>query len=772
MIKRILLLQSILLFSLFAKASEDDWTLYPSYHNSTYCQAAGKKIYILSSGALFSFNTADNETVLYDKLNGLSDIDITHIAYSEYINALVIIYSNANIDILYDDETIYNITDFKNSNIINKSVNNISIEKNIAYLSTEFGVIVLDLEKLEIKNSYTTNHNTLSTFLFKDKLYTGTSDGIFRCDTTKNMLDKNNWEKIRTEVVDAFTELNNELYVLIKKDGIRTLDPVNNELKNIVNKSGAEYSTIYTKDELLIAPASDKLTVINENSEINTYRTSNSSYILKKGNEFWNCKGYKGVYKCKIENNELIDTYEVSIKNSPVRNYCEFMKFTSDDKLLIAGGNINFFDITFYDGTIMEYNLIDHDWINFQENEVKQETGLRYVNICSVDEDPTEPGHYFASSFGNGIFEFRNGEFINHYDHRNSPLESAVPNSNNYTRITTVQFDRDGNLWCINADGAEKVKYVVKVLKKNGEWVSLNYPEIEYKPTMVKPLFDSRGWLWITSLQGKTGNPGIFCAKTNNTPFDTSDDKTRLWTDKFTNQDGTSYDIYLVYSICEDKNGYIWVGTNAGLFLIDNPEEFFNKSKFKQVKVPRNDGTGLADYLLSGINIKAIVIEGANRKWIGTDDNGVYLISEDGLETIHHFTTENSPLPSNCIESIAVNHKTGEVFIGTDKGIASYRSDATRPEEKLEKSVIHAYPNPVRADYNGNISIVGLTDDCNVKIVDGSGYLINEGHSNGGMYTWNGRNMKGEKVSSGVYHVLLYDINGKEGEVTKILVTR
>jgi flagellar hook assembly protein FlgD len=142
------------------------------------------------------------------------------------------------------------------------------------------------------------------------------------------------------------------------------------------------------------------------------------------------------------------------------------------------------------------------------------------------------------------------------------------------------------------------------------------------------------------------------------------------------------------------------------------------------------------------------------------------------LEIIHHFTTDNSSLPSNCIESIAVNQKTGDVFIGTDKGIASYKGDATIAEEKLEKKNIHVYPNPVRSNYNGNISIVGVTDECNIKIVDGAGYIVNEGTSNGGTYTWNGRNHKGEKVSSGVYHVLLYDKEGKEGEITKILITR
>ena len=180
----------------------------------------------------------------------------------------------------------------------------------------------------------------------------------------------------------------------------------------------------------------------------------------------------------------------------------------------------------------------------------------------------------------------------------------------------------------------------------------------------------------------------------------------------------------------------------------------------------------LADYLLSGTYIKAMKVDGANRKWVGTNDNGIYLISADGLETIHHFTTDNSPLPSDCIESIAINGKSGEVFIGTDKGMASYMSDATRAEEKLDENNVYAYPNPVKADYSGNISVVGLTHGCVVKIVDAAGFLVNEGESNGGMYSWNGRNARGEKVASGVYHVLTYDSNGNEGVATKILITR
>ena len=766
MIKRFILLHTIFLLSFFTKASVGDWTLYPAYHDVTYCEIAGDKVYVLASGALFSFNSNDNEIITYDKINYLSDVDITHIAYSDYLNALVVIYSNANIDILYDDGYTYNITDFKNSNVASKKINNISINNKSAYLSTEFGVVVLNLEKLEFKNTYSTGHNTLCTYLFKDKLYTGTTDGIFKCDTVKNMLDKNNWEKINDNVVDALCELDDKLYALVKSTGIHTLNTETHTLSNVVTKSGNEYYTIYkSKENEIIAPAKDKITIINKDGK-NTYTTSNSSYISKKGDIFWNCKGFGGFYKCNAEDKTIVEKLEIAIPDSPIRNFCEFMKFTNDDKLIVAGGNINYFGLPENDkkGTLMQYDINNHKWFNFPENEIKDITKLGYLNICSADEDPTEPGHIFASSFGHGLFEFRNGEFVQHYDFNNSALETAVNGNRNYVRVSYVTFDKDGNLWIIN-----RGKDIVKVLKNNNEWISLNYKDIENKKVMVKPLFDSRGWLWITSLDN---GAGLFCAKLKNTPFDASDDETRTWWDNFTNQDGTTYEVYQVPAICEDKDGTIWVGTDKGLFIIDNPEEFFKNGIFKQIKIPRNDGTGLADYLMNGICIKAMDIDAANRKWIGTLDNGVMLISEDGLETIHHFTTENSPLPSNYIESIAINHKTGEVFIGTDKGIASYKSDAIRPEENLKNSEIHAYPNPVKSNYNGNISIIGLTDECNVKIVDGAGYLINEGISKGGMYTWNGRNQKGEKVSSGVYIVLLYDKNGNEGEATKILVTR
>lgn len=764
MVKRIFAILSILI-AITANAGIGDWVLYPSYHNATYCQTAGDKVYVLASGALYSYNTSDEEVRVYDKINTLSDIDITHIEYCKDIKALVVVYSNANIEILFDDEEVYNITDFKNKSLPDKRINGVDVQGTTAYISTVFGVVELDLEEYEFTNTYTTGLNTYCTYLFNGTLFCGTETGMYSCATDKNLLDKNNWVKKNNYFTKAICELEGMLYCYLDEFGIYSYNASNNILKDVVYNHGEKYNAMYSNGKEIIASAKKKTTIITSPTDVTVYKNSNSNFILKDGNHFWDCKGYNGIVKCIAKDGEIIVNSTSVTPDSPVRNYCEYMKFASDDKLLVAGGNLNYFDITFYDGTLMEYDYSGNRWNNLPEDTIKQATGIPYLNLCAIDEDPAEPGHYFAGSFGYGLYEFRNGKFVKHYSTHNSPLESVIPTNTRFVRIPSVKFDKEGNLWCINTG----TKNIVKVLKSDGTWCELYYKPIEKLATMVEPVMDSRGWLWMKSLQGEAG---IFCAKMNGTPLDSSDDESKAWLNKFVNQDGISYDIYQVFALAEDREGQMWVGTNTGLFVIDNPKTFFNNGVFKQIKVPRNDGTGLADYLLSGTYIKSIQVDGANRKWIGTNDDGIYLISADGLETIHHFTTDNSPLPSNSIVSIAINDRSGEVFIGTDKGIASYMSDATRPEEKLDENNIYAYPNPVKADYSGNIAIVGLTHDCNVKIVDTAGYLINEGTSNGGQYTWNGRNARGEKVASGVYYVLTYDSNGNEGVATKIVVIR
>ncbi len=312
------------------------------------------------------------------------------------------------------------------------------------------------------------------------------------------------------------------------------------------------------------------------------------------------------------------------------------------------------------------------------------------------------------------------------------------------------------------------VDKVINILKDDGNWISFNHPELVGKPTFERIIFDKRGWAWVTSMRYE---PGVFCFNTNGTLEDTSDDQTNF-IGSFVNQDGTNLGKLAILSIAEDKNGAIWIGTEKGPLVINNPTKFFDDDFYcTQIKVPRNDGTNLADFLLANEKIKAICIDGANRKWIGTENNGVFLLSEDGLETIHHFSTSNSSLLSDKIQSLAINPNTGEVYIGTDQGLISYMSDATEGGDSFSESA-HAYPNPVRPDYTGIITVTGLIRDSNVKVTDINGNLIYAGNSVGGQFTWDGKNAKGKRVASGVYLVLAADAEGKEGIATKILVIK
>lgn len=771
MIKKFFAIAFILLLGVTAKAAIGDWQLHTSYCDATYCQIVGSKIYVLASGSLFTYDKEDGEVYTYDRINELSDYDITHIAYCKEIEALVIIYRNANIDILYSNGYIYNISDFKSKIIPNKNINGVYINGTTAYISTGFGIVQLNLEKLEFTNTYNIGYNTYCSYIYDNHLYIGTENGIYKGAINDNLLDKANWSKINDSKISELNDFNGKLICFIDKKGVFYIN--NNTLESIVTVSATRtYKYSYIKNDKIYIGWDGIITIVESNNSYKHYSTtSGTSFLAADGDFFWNCRGIKGLVESKIIDGKLTDGENYILPNSPVRNYCEYMRFVSDDKLLVAGGTLNYFDITFYPGTLMEYDYTNKEWTNLPEEKMREQTGVKYVNMCSIDENPTEPGHYFAGSFGQGLYEFRNNELVAHYNHKNSPLESPIPATNpssvNYVRVPRVEFDNEGNLWVVNTHSEN----IVKVRKKDGSWQSLYYKDIANAETMIEIMVDSRGWLWLTSLQGGDG-PGIFCAKMNNTPFDTGDDQTKRWLNKITNQDGTSYTINQVYTIKEDRNGEIWVGTDAGMFVIKNPEKFFDDGIFTQIKVPRNDGTGLADYLFSGAIVTAIESDGADRKWVGTMNNGIYLVSADGLEMIHHFTTENSILPSNDIKSIAINNKSGEVFIGTANGIVSYMSDATAPEATLQESSVHAYPNPVKASYSGNISIVGLTYDCELKIVDAAGYLIAEGTSTGGQFTWNGRNAKGEKVASGVYYVLMYDENGDESLATKILITR
>ena len=464
------------------------------------------------------------------------------------------------------------------------------------------------------------------------------------------------------------------------------------------------------------------------------------------------------------EDNSDYDKYIETVKTlnpgGPKYNYFGYMKLFNDN-LYTANGNYN------HGVPIQVLEMSNKEWTIYQHEGISETTGVSYTGSFCFDIDPSNQNHVLAGS-RNGLYEYINGQFTQYYDHNNSPIEPFDGKEKEYQIVTGVQFDQEGNVWILNSSAPNTA--LVKL--SNGYFTKLNHKELMKLNTnssipnrsnaeLCKMMFDSQGTMWFCNNNWTV--PALY-------QYNTQTDAIIAY-ESFINQDGMDVAVGGgVRCVVEDLEKNIWIGTNVGPLVLERTEINDEGTVFTQIKVPRNDGTDYADYLLSGIDILSIAIDKAGRKWFGTNGNGVYLISADNMTQVQHFTTENSPLLSDIVMSIVIHSSSGEVFFGTDKGLCSYMSDATTPSESMEKDNVWAYPNPVTPEYTGLITITGLTYNADVKITNAAGFLITEGRSNGGLFTWDGKDKKGNRVASGVYNVITATNDGKKGTVCKIAI--
>lgn len=763
-----LLLLCIVIFNTSAQKSVGEWSTYLAYYTTTKIAEANNHVYAVADGSLYSYNKEDNSITHYSKQTGLSDSDINFIIFNPEVNTLLITYSNGNIDLL-SDSSIYNLSYLlDNSNITDKTINNIYLNKELAYLSTNFGIIVLNMAKKEIKDTYKLNKKVYSVVIDTDHIYAATAAGLIFASLDSNLLDYNEWKnytlsssEFGTESIRQISLFKNNLCFLAdpsdkSKTGIYYQES-NGTVKNLLKNRDLKQMVIqnnklitYTYSELYIYSSFTDRDVVNA-------VVINDIASLKDPNTFWIASGINGIKGIRKNNNQ----YEIILENTndntkyPKRNYNYFMTM-HENKLLVAGGGRGT-DRWGRAGTLMEYE--DGKWYNFNENEVNNKF-RRVRDYTGIAVDPKDPEHYFISSYGEGIVEIKNNEVVQLYDHTNSALTpiTYIPGLNplDYVRIGGVTFDKEGNLWATNCE----VTDALKVLKTDGTWASFGFSDFTNAHKVDKITITSNNRKWINA------DEGILIFDDKGTIDDKSDDESRLY-ETFSDTNGT-IDASGYYCVTEDKNGHVWIGTSRGPIVCTNPGN--NINNISASRIVRTNDNGEPYYLLDGEKINAIAVDGGNRKWIATNSSGVFLISEDGMETISNFTTANSPLPSNQINSLTINQFTGEVFIGTEKGLVSYITDATEGNE--DYSDIYAYPNPVRPEHNDRVTIVGLMNDSNVKITDIRGNIIYQGKSAGGTFTWDCRKRGGSRVATGIYLVLAATPEAKESVVTKIMVVK
>ena len=749
----ILLLVAFFQTTLYAQ--DWKWKSYLAYYNTTLVAEANNNVFAVADGSLYSYNKEDQSVQAYSKLNGLSDVSITQLGYNADVNTLLIVYDNGNID-LWGEDGIYNLPFLKNSTVVqDKTVNAITFDGEYAYLASQFGIMVVNMQKKEVADTYRIG-NVSSCCVLNNYLYAATEQGIRRGSLNDNLLDAANWTDYSAEVVQDIVAFQNTLCYVISGDGVYY--QAEGSSRKWINDAGIKGMKVeigkllaYTNGKVYIASSlntPDQITGLSTIQDVSTL----------KDNAYWIANAAGGILGIQKNGTAYTRILEKTTIDGPKRNMPYFMDFV-EGQLLVTGGG-RWMDRENNPATFMRYK--DGMWVNLDDSSLASKAGIDFCrDFLCVAVDPVDTSHYFIASYGEGLFEFRGMEFQTMYNNDNSPLQYVVPDDGkpqpyprHYVRVSGLDFDAAGNLWTVSAG----VNDVIQVLQPDGNWVTLRDLPISYSPTTGSLLFLSNGLL-VANIP-RASNAGIFIMDNNGT-LDASDDTYNLYSTLVSTQ-GEALSASEFYCIAEDKMGSLWVGTNIGPVIGYNTSDGY---RFNRIVLFDE-----SDYLLNGERVNCIAVDGGNRKWIGTQNSGVFLVSEDGTEVLENFTTENSPLFSDCIQSIAIHPQTGEVFIGTDKGIISYQGDATEGSE--DYSSVHAYPNPVRPDFDDKVIITGLMDQSEVKITDLAGNLIYRSTCIGGQLTWDCRNAQGRRVATGVYLVLAATPDAKESVVTKIMVVK
>ncbi len=761
-------------------AGINDWTTHLAYHNATYSLVADEKVYALYESNLLEYDRAVGEVTLHSRLTGLCETDIRFIAYDGSTGMLAIVYASGNIDFLEKSSgRVLNMQDLKRLTEGNVTVNNLNVVDGEALVSTEKGVARINIAKREILAYYDLGRKVYDATVSNGAVYAACEEEVRYSLIDGNPLDPSTWTNLCHAPVRKLISFSGGLYYQIEYRGDdnncgfwwakRNAESGEHEF---VQQTTETYTQFFSTDDLVLLANTYKCATYQKKNPEKVYRqwaqrNTWKSISCTADNTYWAAEGINGVteYAWNQESLSLKPTDFRLGGYGPKRDLCYYTTY-SNGELLVAGGRLDPTDKTHYPGTLLRYN---GTWMAFDETgtDMDRYYGIRGDITCVV-RDPADASHYYASSGGLGLFEFRDGKVVEQYNTGNSALRSAASDGSPYfVRVDGLNYDSEGNLWMLNCEQDS----VIKVLKKNGEWISILAKGLEKAPTLEKAMFDSKGRFWACSRATSSGHTsGLFCLEYGGKLASASKDRQKMRSSA-SNQDGKHCTLENVYSIVEDKNGEIWFGTSSGLYVVSNPDEWMNNDfRITQVKVPRNDGTNLADYLLSGVGVTALAVDGGNRKWIGTESSGLYLVSPDGTEVLEQFTMENSPLLSNSIHSISVDPNSGEVYIGTMNGMISYSSGITEPESEMKESKVKVYPNPVRPEHTQGVTITGLADGAEVKITTLGGQVVAGGYATGGSYIWDACGTNGERVATGVYLILATTAEGKDGVAAKVVV--
>lgn len=753
----------LMLFQLNGQTPVGTWSDHLIYNTAKSVAVGTKEVFASTGSSIIVYNKELAELRKMSPVNGLTETGISTIAWSEENNTLIIGYITTNIDLVIN-KIIYNIPDIDRKYIPGKKeINRIRTTGKYAYLACSFGIIVVDLIKKEIYDTWkpgagSNNAEVWDITFGNGKIFAATGNGVYSAELSNPGLSYfGNWDFINSLPVPSgkYTLViysGNKLYVNLSDplsggDSVYVIDGSSSLfsfLPGVYNTSFEPATTGFTISSPSSVKYYNNFGVVQKTISAYSWGATNISQAIAENGNIWIADINSGLVFGEIgENRSNFSTLTLS---GPVSNNAYNITSRDGKTIICAGGA----EVSWNNqGRPLQVSIHENNsWTSLQSDTI--------IDPMRALIDPDNSNHIFVSTWGGGLLEYENNNLIKQYNASNSPLQTIIPGQA-YVRVCGLALDKDKNLWITQTE----VPGSIKVLKPDGNWI-VNPVTID-APTIGDIIIAKNGYKWVVLPRGY----GLFVLDDNNTPENFTDDRYK----KMLVEDNTSSATPAVYSIAEDLDGYIWVGTDQGPLVYYNPEKVFDETlKANRVTVPRNDGSGSFDYLLKTETITSIAIDGANRKWLGTANSGAYLLSPEGTIRLANYNKLNSPVFSNTIVTLAVDNKTGDVWFGTSKGIQSIRGTATKGNEKFTK--VYTFPNPVREDFTGNVTIAGLIRDSQIKITDISGNLVYETVSDGGQATWDLKTYNGSRVATGVYLVFCASSDGTQSAVTKMLVIK
>ena len=737
------------------------WRLHFSYANPQEIAATPDRIFAIANGALFSVDRADEAISYWNKSTGLNGSTVSKIAYDATSDMLIIGYEDGRIDLLSKDGSVTQMPDiYMKAGSLSTAINQFCIGSKYIYAAMSFGIVAINPRKAEIVDTYYIGANAAAIDIQQlvqmgDSLYALSFDCMYSASLKDNLVDFSYWKSTALPFTQAQQAVvyKEHIYVLesnslYRRDGNTWSLVVPNQLE-WVHVSNNQLLTYERNNGLL--RLTDEGTLVGLSSN---YVAQDAIYSL---GEYWLAEEGRGLVRLGSNGDSFFQT------EGPMNNFSYKLQ-VANNQIYVAPGGRWATQFARQSGLSI-YNGQQWRGIPWQDTWYYTDHDIR--DVASYAVDANDPSHFFVATYGTGVFEFKDYKAVYHYDSLNSTLRRAAPTVSDYyyTRTDGAMLDENGNFWVLNATSIGRPLHV---RTPAGQWFGLplvsGIDSIKFTtPTGIWTDKRNSHHKWMMD---QRENPRIILLDDGGTPTISTDDKC-IARNKFVDQNGKTLTPDYFYSFAQDHTNRIWIGTEKGIILIPSSVDFFKSNACRRIIIPRNDGTGLGDYLLGEEQINCMAVDGGNRMWIGTANSGLYLIEDDTI-TAAHFTETNSLLPSNNILSIAIMPNTGEVFVGTDKGIASYRSDASEPQTDMSNA--YAYPNPVRPNYGGIISITGLMDNTVVNIVDAGGNLVCKTKSHGGPAVWDGKLPDGRRATPGIYTALC-NANGGH-TVVKIMVIR